>query len=178
MSHDEKACVNCGEDRTGEAIAESSMNSASSEPCADCASTTGEHWVTCPRFGLAASQRPSDATDRMCPEKSPRGWWCSLPEGHAGDHVAKGLHDERDRWPRSSEAPRTGLCEGTWRVSTGADGARYLYLFTPNGGHMAIVFDPEDEDVAISRSIGDDVDAWSFSADGFESLLNELERNR
>jgi hypothetical protein len=46
----------------------------------------------------------------MCPEKSPRGWWCSLPEGHAGDHVAKGLHDERDRWPRSSDAQEQFYC--------------------------------------------------------------------
>lgn len=68
------------------------------------------------------------------------------------------------------------ICQGTYRVSRGEDGTRYLYLFVPGGGHMAIVYDPEDEDVAIGRSIGDDCDAWSWSADGFESLLNELER--
>lgn len=68
------------------------------------------------------------------------------------------------------------MCEGKWRVTRGADGTRYLYLFVPGGGHMAIVLDEEDQDVAISRSIGDDVDAWTWSSDGFESLLNELER--
>lgn len=42
----------------------------------------------------------------VCAEESPRGFLCSEPEGHDGNHIAEGMDPDEgryDEWPQAEE---------------------------------------------------------------------------
>ena len=71
------------------------------------------------------------------------------------------------------------MIEGRWRVSTGADGTRYLYLFKNDGDYISMSLDTEDLEegddgfgILMKRGGKTVADGWSPSA--FAEMLDLL----